>query len=372
MSASHAIDGAPGATGATSSVHHVTGAAAEGAKPRRLYGLQYLRAAAALVVLFIHAFEPIPFPYNVIGVVFDLFFLLSGFLVVAITSERTRPWEFLKARLARIVPIYWILTIGLILFMASGLTARRPLTLDDWEKVTATFAFIPWDNGNGRPFPIIPAGWTLNIEMLCYGVFALTLFLPRRWQLPALTGAISLLVALGVIFQPASMTLKVWTNPIMLEFVVGAWIGWAWQGGRRLWPVFVVVAILWFPATPLGSQNMGAQQSILNVIAFLPIVGVMFGIVYLERRPGGIPDWKPLRIIGDASYSIYLWHIFPMVAFRTLEAQYQLPHWIFCVGVFVVGLLGGLVVHYTIERPLLVLFGRRRRYKKGVPIPGGL
>lgn len=374
VAASNSEDGAMPAPPeqAAASIQHVTGAAVAGSKPRRLYGLQFLRAAAALAVLFIHAFEPLPFPYNVLGVVFDLFFLLSGFLVVAITDERTRPWAFFKARLARIVPIYWLLSLGVILFIATGFTVRRQLGLGDWEKVGATFAFIPWDNGNGKPFPMIPAGWTLNIEMLCYVVFALTLFLRRRWQLPALTAAIGLLVAVGVIFRFDSLTFKVWTNPIMLEFVVGAWIGWAWQGERRLLPVFLIIALLWIPATPLGSQNLGVQQSLLNVVAFIPVLAIFFLVVHLERRPGGVPDWPPARILGDASYSIYLFHFFPMLAFRSIEVHFGTPHWVFSVGVFVTGLLGGLVVHYAIERPLLVMFGRRRRYKKGVPIPGGL
>ena len=56
---------------------------------RQFYGLQYLRALAALMVLAFHAFKFNAFPLQLLGTGVDLFFVLSGFLMVASTDELT-------------------------------------------------------------------------------------------------------------------------------------------------------------------------------------------------------------------------------------------------------------------------------------------
>ena len=66
---------------------------------RQFYGLQYLRALAALMVLAVHAFKFDTFPLQLLGTGVHLFFVLSGFLMVAITDESTKPRPFLLARL---------------------------------------------------------------------------------------------------------------------------------------------------------------------------------------------------------------------------------------------------------------------------------
>ncbi|TMJ13718.1 MAG: acyltransferase [Alphaproteobacteria bacterium] len=69
---------------------------------RRLYGIQYLRAFAASSVVAVHASHRL----FVFGLGVELFFVLSGFLMVAITDERSRSAHFLKDRIPRIVPVY--------------------------------------------------------------------------------------------------------------------------------------------------------------------------------------------------------------------------------------------------------------------------
>ena len=48
----------------------------------------------------------------------DIFFAISGFVMVYVTSSRLRsPKEFILARIIRIVPVYWFYTFGVMLLM---------------------------------------------------------------------------------------------------------------------------------------------------------------------------------------------------------------------------------------------------------------
>src|SRR5215470_12318280 len=80
--------------------------------------IQVLRAFAAYLVVLVHlaplvsmaggAEDALGFGYA--GV--DLFFVISGFIMVYTTSRReTQPWDFFAHRIARVVPMYWLLTL---------------------------------------------------------------------------------------------------------------------------------------------------------------------------------------------------------------------------------------------------------------------
>ncbi len=79
--------------------------------------VQVLRGFAAFLVLLAHSvgynerlLDPI-FGVGTRGV--DLFFVISGFVMVLTTSKRpVTPVQFLLNRAIRIVPLYWILTLA--------------------------------------------------------------------------------------------------------------------------------------------------------------------------------------------------------------------------------------------------------------------
>ena len=70
----------------------------------KINNIQVLRFFAALSVMMVHL--PL-FGFGVWGV--DFFFVISGFIMMYITDLSSK-FFFLK-RLARIIPLYWILTI---------------------------------------------------------------------------------------------------------------------------------------------------------------------------------------------------------------------------------------------------------------------
>ena len=171
-----------------------------------LRSIQILRAVAACLVVFGHALHETadisartgrpPLNVNVIdwGIGVDIFFVISGFIMIYTTAElfgqpgamRT----FLMRRIIRIVPLYWLMTAGLILtFLLAPKLLNVPI--EGWRSIVTSFFFIPDLRGNGEVRPIMALGWSLNYEMFFYAVYAVCLLAPLRRAALYLTGFFS-------------------------------------------------------------------------------------------------------------------------------------------------------------------------------------
>lgn len=338
-----------------------TGFAPVGARAAvpQMLGIQYLRGLAALGVVMFHASQSAGFPIEAGAFGVDVFFVLSGFLMMVIATDETRPWPFLRDRALRIVPLYWIASVAALCLGAAGIfwTPSRLQAL-------ASFAFIPYGPESGAPYyyPVLTIGWTLNYEMFFYFVFAGTLFMRRAARLPALTAAFGALVALRYVAEPTAAPLLFWSDPLILEFLAGAWVGASWQRGGayregRAWAL-AGAAILAFM---LVGQPLPALPLLDSRLPYcLPAVLALLAMLEWERRPGGVPYRRVPALIGDASYSIYLWHIFAIGAAALAARALALPAWTtFPLGA-AGGILLGLAAYRVIEAPLLVRLRTRR------------
>lgn len=335
---------------------------ADAATPRRLLGLQYLRGIAAAGVVIFHVTLELGMPWRLGARGVDLFFVLSGFLMIAITQDCARPGSFFRDRFLRVVPLYWIVTAATLAVGLLGLSTRVSL---DPARIATSFAFIPYSahGSRGIGVPVVPQGWTLNTEMLFYAIFALILFLPR-YRMVALTCAIGGLVAAGRIFHPSGTAFFSWTHPQLLEFVAGGWLGVAWvRPNRRVLIVALLLGamLFWIP----GLIGPGLRPGLKGAGATLVVMVVLF----FETRGRGIPRWRPLELLGDASYSIYLWQYFALEACFLVGARLHLPIAITAGAALVTAIGGGIVAYWLIERPLLDALRRRRDTGAGVIIP---
>ena len=145
-----------------------------GSSPDQAYQVHYrpeidgLRAIAVLSVIFFHAgLDAIPGGY--LGV--DIFFVISGFIICFVADDR-RPAEFMWDRIARVVPLYWLLTLAAtaVAFIDPSLFKS---TIADPALVLQSLLFIPFVKANLTMQPVLFVGWTLNYEMFFYLVFAL-------------------------------------------------------------------------------------------------------------------------------------------------------------------------------------------------------
>jgi exopolysaccharide production protein ExoZ len=300
----------------------------------RLASIQYLRGLAACGVLAFHAVGAAGGTFETGAYGVSLFFVISGFIMVWITGEGSRPRPFLRDRLRRIVPLYWLATAIwlLITSLASGKSRYDPVD------VALSLLFFPHGQpGEGRHFPpVLQIGWTLNYEALFYALVAVSLLFPSRWRLWAMSGALIGAVGVGHVLRPSSPPLAFWTDPILLHFLVGAWLAAAFKPDtsprlRTAASAMVVAIVIVAPPTDLA-------------------VLLVAGGLTLDLR-GRMPRTR-LLLVGDASYSIYLFHMIGIVVCAALASRASFPGPVLTSAVMTAGLAAGLLAYWLLERPI--------------------
>lgn len=285
-----------------------------------LINVQILRGFAAYLVVVVHALHFLKIQgfgsgdvrfYGGSGV--DLFFVISGFIMVYTTSGRpTRPGAFMASRIARVVPLYWLCTLALFT-LALVLPSLLNTTRADPLWLAQSLLFIPFEKSPGIVQPMLFVGWTLNYEMFFYAVFAAFLLMPGRHRYLMLAAALVALVVAGRLLEPAAVPLRFYTDPILLEFAMGALIGVALPYlpvvraraaiAALLALALVLAAILAFVSLPVHRVvDNGVPAALLVVVALV-----------LERS-GVVCPWRWPRLTGDISYSLYLTHAFVLYA----------------------------------------------------------
>jgi peptidoglycan/LPS O-acetylase OafA/YrhL len=336
-----------------------------------IFAVQYLRAIAALLVLYIHTgvytqkfYWPSPRGFGAAGV--DLFFVISGFIMLVVTTRRPLPPRaFLLRRAIRIVPLYWLVTFG-VLVVGLLKPAAMLHNVVAFDHVVLSLLFIPHINPlEGSYAPFFKLGWTLNYEVYFYLIFAAFLTIPAmRERLAALTGAFLAAVALYVAIWPDDPFLHTFCNPIILEFVIGAWVGRLYVDGRlrkidpRAAGALLVLGVLSMTLL-FDSRDIGRVPT-----AGLGAAAVMIALLSIEAR-GRLPFSPVLALLGDASYSIYLAHPLALTLARLVSERLRLPVERAAPGMLAVLLVmalavaAGVAMHLWVERPMLAFLRRR-------------
>src|ERR1700730_256703 len=155
-------------------------------KNLKIDGLQILRTVAVFLVAWLHAGQSldgwriIDLPhFTAFGV--DIFFVISGFIMSSVLL-RTRQapgipamWGFLKRRLIRIFPIYWVFA----LLGAARLLHGHGFLLQNYFP---SFLLLP---GLFPRYPLVVGfSWTMIFEMFFYYALAATLLFTVRRAVP--------------------------------------------------------------------------------------------------------------------------------------------------------------------------------------------
>ncbi|TFW14084.1 acyltransferase [Brevundimonas intermedia] len=338
----------------------------------RFYGVQGLRFAAATAVVVAHALDLAGTrlgletalagsaleDFGALGV--DVFFVISGFIIATTTRGQTglaAAGDFLWRRFRRVAPIYWLLSLPILIGMARGGTLSP-------EVAAATFLFWLF-SGREMTFPALGPGWTLCFEMLFYAGFGLAMAGGRRvgW---GLVGAYAAMLAAGLVV--AAPVLRFWGAPIVLEFLLGVGIASVWRRTPRgTGPWAVGLALAGFGLSLVvgygGIDDVRALNDPWNglrrvVIWGLPSALLVFGVVRMERTdaaPGRLE--RAAAFMGDASYSIYLTHVLVIRALGRLfeSGVVAMPGDAVVVLTVFASLAAGVAVHLWVERPMLRL-----------------
>jgi exopolysaccharide production protein ExoZ len=338
---------------------------------RSLHLLQALRGVAAMMVIALHASTLVTERFGGKGRIWfsgaagvDLFFVISGF-VMALSSRSLglglgAAGEFMKRRIERVVPLYWLVTTFKVVVSVLAPVALLRGLGSGWH-VFASYLFVPARNAAGLILPVVSVGWTLNFEMMFYALFALALacgIKPLRMLIPAL-----LALALGAIFvHPGASAVLAWCDPIALEFLFGMLLYEAWQRRWRL-PTGLSWAALLLGSAVIVCIPWGEGSLLRPLVWGLPALAVVTAAVDLEERFGRrAPRWA--LEIGNASYSIYLTHTFALPVLASLMLHLRSPIWRTMAPTILLGLLvsvaSGVLVYRLVELPVIHFFRMRR------------
>lgn len=288
----------------------------------KIANIQALRGAAALSVFAAHLVgaetdyggpEPLLPNWLHIGLTgVDLFFVISGYVMAHVTHAMPRTKNgaarFLYNRMARIYPLYWLVTLGMIVMFAF----KKNLFHEDTALANPVTSMLLLPN---TEHPILAVGWTLIHEMYFYFVFAVFLLFQAR-RLNLLLGLWALVIALSTIsgIWKENPWFGVLLNPLTFEFIAGVIIAKIIQRGffKFAMPALLigVSGLVFLTIFSFDQLYPGAMVDLtVRTAIFGPLYAlILYGAVALEQKSSRkAPDW--LMKTGDASYALYLVHI---------------------------------------------------------------
>ena len=307
--------------------------------PRRphLPALTSVRTFAALAVVLFHyaGLVGLPGPFATIArngyVGVSFFFVLSGFVLtynyadadLLARGQRRRFWQ---ARFARIYPAYLLaLALSLPIFLASDATtgisdgfaiagqiALEATMLHAWTPITACGVNCP--------------GWSLSVEAFFYAVFPLVIIPLARLRPRAAValGSYLWLIALAApvvyLLLPPSLERNVGSAPLLFyttiynpllhlpQFLIGAAaaIVFLAHGGKcvRHTPVLAGAAGVFLLVVLSAAQP---PYPLLNNGVLAPLFALLiYALADNENRASRLLAARPLLVLGEASYSVYI------------------------------------------------------------------
>lgn len=344
----------------------------------KLNSIQLLRAVAALLVVYTHSISqmgifavgwqqrmPIRISLGTFGV--DIFFVISGFIIYLSAHRLTGPSpsrRFLWHRFRRINPPYYAAVFFTLLTWLPGLLQQQRPPITRYQ-LLSWIVLLPFP---GNPSRALFQGWTLLFEWLFYLVFFLLILTGAKKKAVFLFAILGGLTLFGWIFRKNVTGLWIfYTDPLLLEFLFGVVIGVVFQ---RWNPVKATAIVLLIPGIALGLFFMfsgyGDFQAVVGPSATLRYLHALFwggsaalvvaGCVLLEKNSSPAFLRHPfLLFLGDASYSIYLFHllVFGLIAAFWLRVGFFLNPDVAIPIHAVIAVAGSLLFYRWVEKPLL-------------------
>jgi len=332
----------------------------------KLQSLTVLRAVAATSVIFFHIMAPTGHTFGEFGV--DIFFVLSGFVIaLVLDSPNMTARRFLADRIARIVPLYWVLTFGVFAgtFIAPSLFNSTTATFGNLLK---SLLFIPYRKESGLIFPMLFVGWSLNYEMMFYVVTTVSLMLTRRHRLLLASALIFVIFCAGKTSGTHDVIAGFYSYQRIFEFPLGFVAYRLWKLRTRIKPALAggmaVAAYAWMAYVDWHGLS-DAHLLYFGIPAFLLVASSLS----LESTMGSGLLTKGAIFVGDASYAIYLSHPYCVEAGRKLLPMaidgFDATAPVGVVVIIIVATAVGGTLYWFVDRPL---HRSARRLLQSVPI----
>ncbi len=280
-----------------------------------IVGVQFLRFYAALCVVLTHTLAEQNYAIKVGNFGVDLFFVISGFIIVYVTETQTR--AFLLRRLIRIVPLYWLFT-ALLVVVALVMPKFVNGFQTDLSYILSSFFFVPHYIEEQGFSPVLNLGWTLNFEMFFYVMFFIAMRLSHRYRALICTALILAFMIAGQLYwrtlQQAPFFVF-YKKEIVLCFVWGmsSYYILRWNGLERVFAklplMALVVPLLALPVMQYFAFKHDFNSTVPRFVLYgVPSLILMTWVLHNEARLK--PAGATLNRLGDYSYSMYLIHLY--------------------------------------------------------------
>ncbi|MGU3330861.1 acyltransferase family protein [Methylobacterium mesophilicum] len=253
----------------------------------------------------------------------DMFFILSGFLMTYLYSDRLKSGvfsfshiEFLTRRFARIYPLYILVTVSAyLIFFNNPAFALKP-DHGALKFLTNIFMIQAW----GLTDSVVPAAWSVSTECFAYFIFpVLLIIVPRTGSQVALAATVSLTFLFLISNGPAPVGVEkngpldlYWPYPpyALIRCLIGFYLGvictklivfsqFKKLADTLFFQLFLTILII-------CSIYYSADLDVLLVFYFFLLISILAASV---RGPLPAIFSSPFAIVlGQISYALYLTH----------------------------------------------------------------
>lgn len=287
----------------------------------RFRELDGLRGIAAVLVVLSHLTvgydskylgaprSPIDVPWGAYGV--QLFFLISGFVILMTAQRAKRPSDFVISRVSRLYPVYWVaLTVSIVVSIVFSV----PHTDVGWTARLLNYTMI-------QRLIMVPnvdeVYWTLAIEMQFYILILVVLVLTRcalsdrlvvRLCMAWCGLSLVLAIILGAYSRGIDPQLVVTPVKIALNLLIVEWGPFFATGMLGFLARRDIRYLPW--AYGCGAAAALVSGILHDLVQGLVVAGIVFLFLVVARRPHTRPLlWRPVQFYGRISYSLYIGHL---------------------------------------------------------------
>jgi peptidoglycan/LPS O-acetylase OafA/YrhL len=243
----------------------------------------------------------------------DLFFVISGFLMVYVTAGKSLTFQqFIVPRFARLIPLYWLFTTLMLTILIIAPKLFYSTKLDIWH-VAASYALVPYPHPfTGLQRPLLVWGWILNLLIPISAIYALFLGFSVRKRVFFVGVALASVVVLNQFVRDRFGLINFYGSPITLEFLFGMTIGVFYLEFGHMRPLYAsILLVLGLAIIAFGINEHVSEDSDRVWYWGISSVCLLAGLISIEKGLGWI-NFGILNNIGDASYSTILTQFFSL------------------------------------------------------------
>jgi len=310
-----------------------------------------------------------------------VFFCLSGFLITTLLIRELDTGSidvraFYRRRVARLVPALLTVVAVTVVVLLIG---RHDLSLGQvfapaGAALTYSTSLFDWSGHFFDTKDYFNYTWTLSVEEQFYLVWPFVLLFGYRRNPRVFAGLTVVFIAMSLALDLyLGLSRAIWfdaheylgTDTNALPILVGALLaivvhnGWLTRTLHHLAP-FALASLALLPV--VGHRNDTERTSLVIVAGTVLTLVALIGVVTQPRSAAGtLMASRPMRWLGERSYSIYLWNVLARIAILSVLGHTYVGD-LAWIAMFVV--LAEASYRF-VERPMRERWGR----KPGAPTP---